>query len=315
MGNRIRTTLLLALLTVLIVLIGRWLGGAQGMMIALVMAAVMNFASYWFSDKIVLRMYNAQEVGPHEAPELHGMVETLCRRAGLPMPKLYVIPEEAPNAFATGRNPEHAAVAVTEGLLKLMNRDEAMGVLAHELAHVRNRDILIGSIAATMAGAIMMLANMARFSAMFGGGGRDREEGGGGGALGMIALSIVAPLAAMLIQMAISRSREFLADATGAAFAGTPEGLAGALQKLGVYSKQLPMDANPSTAHMFIVNPLSGSSLMSLFSTHPPLEERIARLRGAPLRPSAEPPPSAPSEKRDAQAERREMWERLQGKK
>ena len=233
MGNQIRTTLLLAMLTVLIVLIGRWLGGAEGMAMALMMAAAMNFASYWFSDKIVLRMYHAQEVGPQEAPELHGMVETLCRRAGLPMPKLYVIPQEAPNAFATGRNPEHAAVAVTEGLLKLMNRDEAMGVLAHELAHVRNRDILIGSIAATMAGAIMMLANMARFSAMFGGGSRDREEGGGGGAVGMIVLSIIAPLAAMLIQMAISRSREFMADATGAAFAGTPDGLAGACRSWG----------------------------------------------------------------------------------
>jgi heat shock protein HtpX len=322
MGNQIRTTLLLAMLTVLIVLIGRWLGGAEGMTLALVMAAAMNFASYWFSDKIVLRMYNAQEVGPQEAPELHGMVETLCRRAGLPMPKLYVIPQEAPNAFATGRNPEHAAVAVTEGLLKLMNRDEAMGVLAHELAHVRNRDILIGSIAATMAGAIMMLANMARFSAMFGGGSRDREEGGGGGAVGMIVLSIIAPLAAMLIQMAISRSREFMADATGAAFAGTPDGLAGALQKLAAYSKQLPMDASPATAHMFIVNPLSGSSLMSLFSTHPPLEERIARLRGSrverPVGPGvggfnvADEPPPADA---DAQAARREMWERLQGKK
>jgi heat shock protein HtpX len=315
MGNQVRTTLLLAMLTVLIVLIGRWLGGAEGMTMALVMAAAMNFASYWFSDKIVLRMYNAQEVGPQEAPELHGMVETLCRRAGLPMPKLYVIPQEAPNAFATGRNPEHAAVAVTEGLLKLMNRDEAMGVLAHELAHVRNRDILIGSIAATMAGAIMMLANMARFSAMFGGGSRDREEGGGGGAIGMIVLSIIAPLAAMLIQMAISRSREFMADATGAAFAGTPEGLAGALQKLGAYSKQLPMDASPATAHMFIVNPLSGSSLMSLFSTHPPLEERIARLRGSRVRPASGPTPPAPPSNPDPQAQRRELWERLQGKK
>jgi heat shock protein HtpX len=243
------------------------------------------------------------------------MVETLCRRAGLPMPKLYVIPQEAPNAFATGRNPEHAAVAVTEGLLKLMNRDEAMGVLAHELAHVRNRDILIGSIAATMAGAIMMLANMARFSAMFGGGSRDREEGGGGGAVGMIVLSIIAPLAAMLIQMAISRSREFMADATGAGFAGTPDGLAGALQKLGAYSKQLPMDASPSTAHMFIVNPLSGSSLMSLFSTHPPLEERIARLRGSRVRPASGSTPPAPPSNPDPQAERREMWARLQGKK
>jgi heat shock protein HtpX len=321
MGNQIRTTLLLALLTVLIVLIGRWLGGAEGMTMALVMAAAMNFASYWFSDKIVLRMYNAQPVGPQDSPELYGMVESLCRRAGLPMPKVYVIPQDAPNAFATGRNPEHAAVAVTEGLLKLMNRDEIMGVLAHELAHVRNRDILIGSIAATMAGAIMMLANMARFSAMFGGG-RNREEGGGGGgALGMIVLSVVAPLGAMLIQMAISRSREYLADSTGAAFAGTPEGLAGALQKLGAYSRQLPMDASPSTAHMFIVNPLSGSTLMSLFSTHPPLEERIARLRG--LR-TVRPPDAGvggfnvaedDAPPADAQAQRREMWERLQGKK
>ena len=319
MGNQIRTTMLLALLTVLIVLIGRWLGGAEGMTMALVMAAVMNFASYWFSDKIVLRMYNAQQVGPQEAPELYGMVEGLCRRAGLPIPKVYIIPQDTPNAFATGRNPEHAAVAVTEGLLKLMNRDEIMGVLAHELAHVRNRDILIGSIAATMAGAVMMLANMARFSAMFGGG-RDREGGGGGGALGMIVLSVTAPLAAMLIQMAISRSREYLADATGASFAGGPEGLAGALQKLGAYSRQLPMDTSPSTAHMFIVNPLSGSSLMSLFSTHPPLEERIARLHGLRAgRPAApgvggfnvtDEPASA-----DVQAARREMWERLQGKK
>jgi heat shock protein HtpX len=321
MGNQIRTTLLLALLTVLILLIGRWLGGAEGMAMALVMAAAMNFVSYWFSDKIVLRMYNAQQVGPEEAPELYGMVESLCRRAGLPVPKVYVIPQDTPNAFATGRNPEHAAVAVTEGLMKLMGREEIMGVLAHELAHVRNRDILIGSIAATMAGAIMMLANMARFSAMFGGG-RNREEGGGGGgALGMIVLSVVAPLGAMLIQMAISRSREYLADATGASFAGSPEGLAGALQKLGAYSRQLPMDASPSTAHMFIVNPLSGSTLMSLFSTHPPLEERIARLRGLRTGRPAGPgvggfnvseddaPPA------DAQTQRREMWDKLQGKK
>jgi heat shock protein HtpX len=318
MGNQIRTTFLLALLTVLIVLIGRWLGGTQGMTIALVMAGAMNFVSYWYSDKIVLRMYSAQEVGPDDAPELHAMVAALCRRAGLPMPKLYIIPQDAPNAFATGRDPEHAAVAVTQGLLTLMSREEAMGVLAHELAHVRNRDILIGSIAATMAGAVMVLANMARFSALFGGG-RDRE-GGGGGALGLIVMSLVAPLAAMLIQMAISRSREYQADATGAEFAGSPEGLAGALQKLGGYSRQLPMEASPSTAHMFIVNPLSGSSLMSLFSTHPPLEERIARLRGLhavrPGRPDVggfnipdEPPPA------DAQAARREMWERLQGKK
>ena len=312
MGNQIRTTVLMALLTVMILLIGQWLGGRQGMLIALLVAAGMNFFSYWFSDKIVLRMYNAREVGPHDGPELYGMVQDLCRRANLPMPKVYVIPQEAPNAFATGRNPEHAAVAVTEGLLKRMSREEAMGVLAHELAHVKNRDILIGSIAATMAGAIMMLANMARWSAIFGGGRRDQEEGGGGGGgLGLILMSIIAPLAAMLIQMAISRSREYMADATGAGFAGTPEGLARALEKLGAYSKQLPMDASPATAHMFIVNPLSGRSLMSLFSTHPPLEERIARLRGQRFT-SPQPPPDSGSVDRQDQA--RAMWDRLSGK-
>jgi heat shock protein HtpX len=277
----------------------------------LLVAAGMNFFSYWYSDKIVLKMYNAQEVGSQEAPELYGIVQTLCRRANLPMPKVYVIPQEAPNAFATGRNPEHAAVAVTEGLIKLMSREEIMGVLAHEMAHVRNRDILIGSIAATMAGAVMMLADMARWSAIFGGGRRD-QEGGGGGGLGLILMSILAPLGAMLIQMAISRSREYMADATGASFAGTPEGLARALEKLGAYSKRLPMDANPSTAHMFIVNPLSGRSLMSLFSTHPPLEERIARLRGQRFQPFQAPPTSGSS---DPQAAARDLWDRLSGKK
>jgi heat shock protein HtpX len=311
MGNQIRTTVLMVLLTVLIMVIGQWVGGRQGMIIALVMAAGMNFFSYWFSDKIVLRMYNAQEVGPQESPELYGMVQELCRRANLPMPKVYVIPQDAPNAFATGRNPEHAAVAVTQGLLKLLNREEAMGVLAHELGHVRNRDILIGSIAATMAGAIMMLADMARWSAIFGGGHRDREEGGGGGGLGLILMSILAPLGAMLIQMAISRSREYMADATGASFAGTPEGLARALEKLGAYSKRLPMDARPSTAHMFIVNPLSGRSLMSLFSTHPPLEERIARLRGQRFQSAPPPPGPGPADRQDPA---RAMWDRLSGK-
>ncbi|MBW2514742.1 MAG: zinc metalloprotease HtpX [Deltaproteobacteria bacterium] len=279
MGNRIRTTLLLAVLTALIVLIGNFFGGRQGMVIAFIFAAGMNFFSYWFSDKIVLRMYRAQEVTPEQAPDLYGMVQTLSQRAGLPMPKVCLIPKDAPNAFATGRNPENAVVAVTRGLLQLMDREEVMGVLAHEMAHVKNRDILIGSIAATLAGAIMMLATMARWSAIFGGGGRNDEEGGGG-VIGLLAVSLLAPFAAMVIQMAISRSREYLADTTGAQFAGTPEGLARALEKLGAYAGRLPMDANPSTAHMFIVNPLSGRSLMNLFSTHPPLEERIARFRG-----------------------------------
>jgi heat shock protein HtpX len=278
MGNQIRTTILLGALTALIVLIGRLLGGQQGMIIAFIFAAGMNFFSYWFSDKIVLKMYRAQEVTPQQAPEIYDMVRELARRAQLPMPKVYVIPQEAPNAFATGRNPQHAVVAVTEGLVQLMSREEVMGVLAHEMAHVKNRDILIGSIAATMAGAIMILGTMARWAAIFGGGSSNDDEGGGG-IIGLLVMAIIAPLAAMIIQMAISRSREYLADATGAAFAGHPEGLARALEKLGQYSKRLPMHANPSTAHMFIVNPLSARSLMSLFSTHPPLEKRIERLR------------------------------------
>jgi len=282
------------------------------MVVALLVAAGMNFFSYWYSDKIVLRMYKAREVGPQDAPELYDMVQTLCRRAGLPMPKVYVIPQEGPNAFATGRNPQHAAVAVTEGLLKLMDREEAMGVLAHELSHVNNRDILIGSIAATMAGAIMMLADMARWGAMFGGGQRDREGGGGASGLGLILMSIIAPLAAMLIQMAISRSREYMADASGASLAGTSEGLARALEKLGAYSKRLPMHASPSTAHMFIVNPLSGRSLMTLFSTHPPLEERIARLRGARFQGVQPPPAEGPADRKE---DARAMWDRLSGKK
>ena len=278
MANQIRTTILLAVMTAIIVWVGQILGGRQGMFIALIFAAGMNFFSYWFSDKIVLRMYRAQEVTPQQSPELYEIVETLTRRANLPMPKIFIIPQQAPNAFATGRNPKHAVVAVTEGLIRIMDRDEIMGVLAHELGHVKNRDILIGSIAATMAGAIMMLASMARWSAIFGGVGQDNERGGSG--IGLIMMSLLAPFAAMLIQMAISRSREYLADATGANFAGSPEGLADALEKLGAYSGKIPMNANPSTAHMFISNPLSGQKLMKLFSTHPPMEERIARLRG-----------------------------------
>ena len=285
MGNQIRTTLLLAVMTGLILWIGQMLGGRQGMIIALVFAAGMNFFSYWYSDKLVLRMYRASEVSPAQAPELYDTVQGLARQAGLPMPRVFVIPQPTPNAFATGRNPQHAVVAVTKGLLKIMDRDELAGVLSHELAHVKNRDILIGSIAATMAGAVMLLASMARWSAIFGGiGGRDDDSGGG--IIGLIALSVLAPMAAMVIQMAISRSREYLADATGAGFAGSPAGLANALEKLGTYSKKLPMDANPATAHMFIVNPLAGRKLTNLFSTHPPLEERIARLRGIQQPPS-----------------------------
>ena len=306
MGNQIKTTVLLAVMTALILWVGQLLGGRQGMIIALIFAAGMNFFSYWYSDKLVLKMYRAGEVTPDQAPELYEMVQHLTRQAGLPMPKLYIIPQEAPNAFATGRNPEHAVVAVTEGLLKIMDRNEVTGVLAHELAHVKNRDILIGSIAATMAGAIMMLATMARWSAIFGGGSNDDE--GGGGFIGLIVMSIIAPMAAMVIQMDISRSREYLADATGARFAGHPEGLAKALEKLGAYSKRLPMDANPSTAHMFIVNPLSGRSMMRWFSTHPPIEERVARLRG--VRPPTQGNKSERGEDtREARA--KAAWDRL----
>jgi heat shock protein HtpX len=303
MGNQFRTALLLAIMTVFVILIGRLIGGPTGMVVAFVFAIGMNFFSYWFSDKIVLRMYGAQEASPQQTPELHEIVATLARRANLPMPRIYIIPKEAPNAFATGRNPEHAVVAVTQGLLRLMKRDEIMGVLAHEMAHVHNRDILIGSIAATMAGAIMMLATMARWAAIFGGG-RGNNDNGGLGAIGLIVMSIVAPIGAMIIQMAISRSREYQADATGAKLAGSSTGLANALEKLGSYSRQLPMNASPSTAHMFIVNPLSGRSMMNLFSTHPPMEERIARLRGfhAPAQPRPQAPPPPPAGSRPPQA-------------
>lgn len=275
----LRTTFLLGALTGLILLIGDYLGGSGGLMIAFVFAVVMNFGSYWFSDKIVLRMYGAHEVGEAEAPQLHRIVRALTTRARLPMPKLYVIPDEGANAFATGRNPQHAAVAVTEGILRLMSERELTGVLAHELAHVQNRDILISSIAATLAGVIMMIANMAQWAAIFGGFSRSDDEEGGG-MLGMLVMAIVAPLAATVIQMAISRTREYAADRTGAQMSGDPLGLASALEKLGRASERMPVDASPQTAHFFIVNPLSGRSVAKLFSTHPPLEERIARLRG-----------------------------------
>lgn len=280
MTNTLKTTALLAALTVLLILIGGMMGGEQGMVIAFLFAGVMNFASYWWSDRIVLWMYGAQEVGEAEVPEFHALVRRLAQRAGLPMPRVYVIPTETPNAFATGRNPEHAAVAATEGILRILTQDELEGVMAHELGHVRNRDILISTVAATLAGAIMMLARMAQWAALFGGGrSSDDDEGGSAGIVGMLILVIVAPLAAMLIQMAISRAREYLADATGAQISRKPRALADALEKLERAATALPMDANPATAHLFIVNPLRGSSILNLFSTHPPIEERVARLR------------------------------------
>mgnify|MGYP005843845979 FL=1 len=277
MTNQIKTVLLLGALTGLILFFGKLIGGTRGMQIALIIAAAMNFFSYWFSDKIVLRMYGAQEVSEAEAPQLYAMVADLAREAEVPMPRVYIIPEESPNAFATGRNPEHAAVAVTQGILRLLTPTELKGVLAHEMGHVRNRDILIQSIAATLGGAIMVLADMVRWSAIFGGGSDDEE--GGGNALAGLVFAFLAPIAAMLIQMAISRSREYIADETGARLCHNPESLARALEKLAYGSQQVPLAANPGTENMFIVSPLTGGGLMSLFSTHPPIEERIARLR------------------------------------
>jgi heat shock protein HtpX len=274
--NTLRTTFLMAMLTVLLVMAGGAIGGQHGMLFALVMAGVMNFVSYWFSDRIVLSMYGAQEVSEGEYPEFYGMVRELAVRAGIPMPKVYIIQSETPNAFATGRNPDHAAVAATTGIMRILTREELMGVMAHELSHVKNRDILISSIAATIAGAITYLASMAQWAAIFGGG-RDRDDDGGG-VFGMLVMAIVAPIAAMLIQMAISRSREYQADRGGAEVTANPLYLANALRKLQMANQQIPMQANAATAHMFIVNPLSGDGFRSLFSTHPPLEERVRRL-------------------------------------
>jgi heat shock protein HtpX len=272
-----RTTLLLGALTGLLMAFGQALGGSQGVTIALIFAIVMNFGAYWFSDKIVLRMYSAREVTEAEAPQLHRIVHNLALGARMPMPKVYIIPGEGANAFATGRNPQHAAVAVTEGLMRMMDEREVTGVLAHELSHVQNRDILISTIAATIAGAIVLIANMAQWAAIFGGFRRDDDEGGSSG-LSLLFMAILAPLAASIIQMAISRTREFSADETGARMCGDPMALASALRKLGFASQRLPMDASPQTAHMFIVNPLTAGGIAKLFSTHPPLEERIARL-------------------------------------
>ena len=277
--NQFKTFFLMLVLTVLFILVGTAIGGRSGAIYAFVFAALMNFFTYWFSDKIVLRMYRAKEVSQSEAPELYGIVAELTSKASLPMPKVYFMENDTPNAFATGRNPQHAAVAVTTGILRILSRDELMGVIGHELSHIQHRDILISTIAATMAGAISVLASMARWGAMFGGFGRsDNEEGGGGGnILVVLVVSIFASIAAMLIQLAISRSREYLADEGGAHLAH-PLSLAKALQKLEIASQRVPMDANPSTAHMFIVNPLKGGGVLSLFSTHPPIEERVARL-------------------------------------
>jgi heat shock protein HtpX len=274
--NYLKTAVLLGAMTGLILLCGRLIGGQLGMLVALGIAAVMNFASYWYSDRIVLARYRAKPVGELEAPRLHAMLDGLVARAGIPKPALYILPEEAPNAFATGRNPQHSAIAVTAGLLETMQQDEVEGVIAHELAHIKNRDILISSVAATIAGAITVLATFARFGAIFGGLGSrgDRE----GGLLGLLAMAIVAPIAALLIQLSVSRSREYAADATGAEITGNPHGLARALEKLGRLNKRIPLEATPATSHMFIVMPLSGSSIARWFSTHPPIDERIRRL-------------------------------------
>jgi heat shock protein HtpX len=275
MNNSLKTVLLLGLLSGVLLVIGELLGGSQGLVVAFGFAIVMNFVSYWFSDKIVLKMYRAQEVGPDH--RLSVMTRRLATQASLPMPKVYVIPDMSPNAFATGRNPNHAAVAATEGIMRLLNDQELEGVLAHELAHVKHRDILISSVAATIAAAIMMMARMAQFAALFGGGaGRDDRQGSN--PIALLATIIFAPLAAMLIQAWISRAREFVADAGGARIAGSPHGLISALRKLESGAKQIPLDANPATAHMFIMKPFSAGGLLSMFSTHPPTEQRIQAL-------------------------------------
>ena len=279
--NGIKTLVLLTLMTVLLVLVGDWIGGRNGMIYALVIAGVMNFVSYFFSDRIALAMYRAQPVTREQLPRVYDIVERLAQVMHIPMPKIFVIPTDSPNAFATGRNPSHASVAVTQGILNLLDNDELEGVLAHELGHVRNRDILTSSIAATLAGAVTVLARMGAWGAMFGGyGGGDRDRRGGG--LGALLMVILAPLAALLIQLWVSRTREYEADSTGAHLTGNPHALARALQKLDAYSKRIPMVASPSTAHLFIVQPLVGMSFANLFSTHPPIYKRIERLTGRP---------------------------------
>ena len=276
MPNGLKTALLLGLLSGLLLVIGDLAGGANGLVVALIFAAVMNLGSYWFSDKLVLRMYHAQEVG--QGHRLYGIVERLTRQAMMPMPRVYIIPDPSPNAFATGRNPEHAAVAATEGILQVLTDAELEGVIGHELTHVKHRDILISSVAATLAAAIMMFGRMAMYAGIFAGGRDDRDRGSN--PIALLAMLILAPLAAMLIQMAISRSREFSADAGGAQIAGNPYGLVEALKKIEAVSKRVPLDANPATAHMFIIQPFTGGGLMSLFSSHPPTEARIRALLG-----------------------------------
>jgi len=274
--NGLKTMTLMITLTLVLVFVGAALGGKNGMTIALVFAFGMNFITYWFSDKIVLKMYRAQQVSEAESPELFGTVRRLAQKAELPMPKIYIMEQEQPNAFATGRNPKHGAVAVTTGIMKILSREELEGVLAHELAHIKNRDILIGTIAASIAGAISYLAQMAQWAMIFGG--KSNEDGEQGSPIASIVMMIVGPIAAMIVQMAISRSREYGADAGGASISGNPLSLANALKKLQMAAQKIPMDANPATSHMFIVNPLSGGGILKLFSTHPPIEERVARL-------------------------------------
>jgi len=282
MSNVFKTGVLLAVLTAMLVLIGGAIGGQQGMVIAFAIALVMNFVSYWFSDKMVLAAYGAQPIDEAAAPRLYAIVRRLATRAGIPMPRVYLVQSETPNAFATGRNPQHAVVAVTEGIMRILDEDELEGVLAHELSHVTNRDVLISTIAATLAGAITYLAHIAQWGAIFGGRSRDDEESGSN-PLVMILFAILAPIAAMLVQFAVSRAREFQADESGARLAGRSYGLAKALEKIEVASRAEPLPANPATAHLFIVNPLTGQSFARLFSTHPPTEERIARLRAMRL--------------------------------
>ena len=278
--NSLKVWLLMGVLTILLVMMGSALGGRSGAMMFFLIALAMNFFGYYFSDKIAIKMTKSYPVSQSEAPELYEMIGRLSQRAGMPMPKLYVTPSDQPNAFATGRNPANSAVAVTEGIMRLLNKSEVEGVMAHELAHIKNRDVLVGTIAATFAGAISMIGNMLQWGAIFGMGRGDDEEEGGAGIVGVIIMAIVFPIAAMIVQMAISRSREYGADATGAQIAGSTSGLANALLKLESAAQHIPMQVNPAASHMFIVNPLSGATLARLFSTHPPIQERVEKLRG-----------------------------------